>query len=505
MSSNSSRSEAAYAVAPADSSTTSPVQEPSPAQGRSGWSGQADVVAHPHRWLIMVITLCASVMNQLDTTIINVAAPSIRADLGGGPSTLQWFSAAYTLSFAVFLVIGGRLGDIYGRRTMFLVGAAGFTLASVACGLAFSSGVLIGARVVQGVFGALLIPQGLGIVRSVFPQRELGTAFGLFAPIMGLASVSGPILGGALINADVFGTGWRMVFLINLPIGIFAVLGAQLVVPREQERLKIKLDLAGVAILTLAAVLVIYPLVQGRSLGWPVWTWLMLLAGVAAFGLFGLYESRTRRDPVIEPALFRNRVFIAGLTIAIVFFGAVSGVILAFSLYLQIGLHFTPVHAALTGLPMSLGIAVAGLVATKLTARFGRHVLHAGLSLVILGLLVLAWSVHHFGAQISSVDLLPSTVVTGFGLGLVFGPLFRVILGGIGQREIGSASGTLTAVQQFGGSIGVGAIGTLYFSLSSAPGATVSGMVATTLVVAAVAAAAFGLIFLLPNKKLASW
>lgn len=460
---------------------------------------------NPRRWLIWGVVLCPNIMNQIDTTIVNVAAPSVQAEIGGGNSTLQWLAAGYTLAFAVFLITGGRLGDIYGRRTMFLVGAAGFTAASVACGLAGSPGTLIAARVLQGAFGALLIPQGMGILKTVFPQRELGTAFGLFAPIMGLASVSGPILGGALIDADIFGTGWRMVFLVNLPIGLIALAGAVFLLPRKQDKLNMRLDLIGASIVTAAAVLVIYPLVQGRAHGWPVWIWVMLASGVVAFGLFAVYERHTTRAPIIEPSLLRNRVFISGLAIAIVFFGAVAGVVLVITLYLQIGLHFTPVHAALTGIPLSLGIAGAGLVATKLTARFGRHILHGGLAVMIIGLIALAVTVDHYGSTITSWLLVPAHLLIGAGMGVIFGPLFRVVLGGVSQREVGSASGTLSAVQQFGGSLGVGVIATIYFTLTANPADLTSGMVTTALIVASVAAVAFGLVFLLPNKKLASW
>lgn len=440
-------------------------------------------------------------MNQLDTTVTIVAAPSVRAELGGGSATAQWLAAGYTLAFAVFLIPAGRLGDIYGRRLMFLIGGAGFTTASVACGLSSGPGVLIAARVIQGAFGALLIPQGLGIIKGVFSRRELGTAFGVFAPVIGMATVCGPIVAGALIGADIFGTGWRMVFLINLPIGVIVLAAAALVLPRGEQRQRMQLDLIGAVLVTGAAVLVIYPLVQGRTLGWPVWTWIMLGCGALMFGMFAVYERSTHRTPIIEPSLLRNRTYLAGLAVAVVFFGAVAGQSLVLSMYMQAGLHFSAFHAALTGIPFSLAIAATSALANRFTTRLGRHVLHAGLAVMILGLLVLATTVHHYGASITVAKLVGPTTIMGVGMGLVFGPLFRAILGEVSQQESGSASGVLSAAQQFGGSLGVAAITTIYFTLISPPSQLSSGMTTTALLIAAVVGVTFVLIFLLPNQR----
>jgi len=487
---------------PATTDPGSPV-DTVPAARAEPTADAVEVTAPParRRWLILVIVLCASIMDRLDATVVNVAGPAVRADIGGGSATVQWLAAGYTLAFAVFLITGGRLGDILGRRRMFLVGTVGFTVASAVCGLAVAPGELVAARIVQGAFGALLIPQGLGIIKAVFPPRELGGAFGAFAPIMGLASLGGPILAGTLIGADIFGTGWRMVFWINVPVGLAALAGAVFVLPRTRHRQAVRLDLLGVAVLTVAAVLVIYPLVQGRVLGWPAWTWAMLAGGALTFGLFVVYERTTRRAPIIEPSLLRNRTYLGGLAVAVVFFGAVAGLMLVLSVYAQTGLHWSPLHAALTGLPLALGIAGAGAAANKLIMRFGRRVLHAGLAVMILGLLLLAATVTHDGASVTSWTLVPGTAVTGVGMGLVFGPLFRTILGGISQRETGSASGTLSAVQQFGGSLGVAVFATGYYTLTAEASDAGVGMASVGLLIAAAVAVAFVLVFLLPKEE----
>src|SRR4051812_4092356 len=227
------------------------------------------------RWAALFVILAAEVMDLLDAMVTNIAAPTIRAELGGTAAVIQWLGAAYTLAMAVGLITGGRLGDLYGRRRMFLIGAAGFTLSSALCAVAGSPEILIGGRVLQGLLGAVMLPQGLGILREVFPPTEVAAAFGAFGPVMGLSAVGGPVLAGWLIGADYFGTGWRMIFLINLPLGVLAVLGGLAFLPESRSARGPRLDLIGVVLAGLASVLIVYPLVQGRELGWPSWTFVM--------------------------------------------------------------------------------------------------------------------------------------------------------------------------------------------------------------------------------------
>ncbi|MFC0598823.1 MFS transporter [Streptomyces palmae] len=419
------------------------------------------------RWAALFVILAAEVMDLIDAVVTNIAGPSMRADLGGNASTLQWLAAAYTLSMAVGLVTGGRLGDIHGRRRMFLVGAAGFTLGSLLCGVSVSPEMLIAARVVQGLFGAVMLPQGLGMIKEMFPPQESQKAFGLFGPVMGLSAVCGPILAGWLVDADYFGTGWRMIFLINLPLGAAAFLGALRYLPRGRSGEKPRLDIPGMLLVSLAALLIIFPLVQGREYDWPVWTFLMMGASLIAFVAFGAYESRrsrTGRDPLVVPGLFRKRGFSGGMTLGLVFFSTMQGFMLVFNLYTQLGLGYSPLRAGLVMVPWSGGMIV-GFGIAQGVARFGRTVLQAGALVMAVGVFGVWLTLDMVGSGVGPWQLLPSLLVTGIGMGLLMAPFFDIVLASVEQHETGSASGTMTAMQQLGGAFGVAILGTAFFGL----------------------------------------
>ncbi|MEA2125597.1 MAG: hypothetical protein QOI80_2379 [Solirubrobacteraceae bacterium] len=423
---------------------------------------------HPRRWLILFVVLAAECMDLLDATIVNVAAPSIRADLGASLSALQWVVGGYSLAFAVGLITGGRLGDMYGRRKLFLIGAAGFTAASVLCGAVQSPGMLIATRLAQGAFGALLIPQGFGIIKQVFPPDELPKAFGLFGPVMGMAALASPIIGGGLVDADLFGTGWRMVFLVNLPLGGLALLGAVRVLPESRAAVKPKLDLPGMALITVAAAALMYPLIQGREEGWPTWMYASMVAGVALLGGFGFYiraRSRAGGDPLVLPSIFRRRAFSGGLVVGLVSLSSIMGLLLVFTLYLQLGLGFSAIHAGLTLIPFSLFVAVgAGMSGGFLAAKFGRPVITAGLLVLVAGVVAMIATVHG-ETTVTSWDVVPPQILLGLGFGLFVAPYFDTVLAAVDDDEVGSASGTLNAIQQLGGATGVAALGTLFFSV----------------------------------------
>src|SRR5919112_5367540 len=421
--------------------------------------------AYRWRWVVLAIVLVAEIMDLLDSTVITIAAPTVRDSLGGGTSTMQWWAAGYTLAFGVFMIVGGRLGDAFGRRRIFVVGITGFTLASAACALAPSPDALIATRVLQGAFGALLIPQGLGMIKTVFPPKEMGGAFAAFGPVMGLAAIAGPILAGWLTEADLLGTGWRMIFLLNVPLGVVGFLGALRFMPESRAAGRIRLDPAGVVLISAASLCIVYPLVQGRELGWPAWTFSLMAAGVALLAVFALAERRTHGTPMIEPTLLRNRAYTSGLLVGIAFFAGFAGLTMVTSLFLQLGLHFSPEHAGVTLIPMPLAVAITAGGSYALMPRFGRAVLQAGLVVTVAGLLFLAATVSHGGTGLSSWDLAPPFFVFGLGLGFVFGPLFNVILAGVQEHEVGSASGTLNAIQQLGNSIGVALLATIFFSV----------------------------------------
>src|ERR1700689_4101122 len=371
---------------------------------------------NPLRWFVFAVVIAANIMDLMDATIVNVAGPSIRAALGGSASTLQWLPAGYTLAFAVVLITGARLGDMFGRRQLFLVGSAGFTVMSAACASAPSPAVLITFRVLQGAFGALMIPQGFGMLKEVFEEDELPKVFGAFGPMMGLSILAAPILAGALIEANLWGIGWRLVFLINVPIGIAAFGGAVRVLPRTVAHPGIRLDTVGMVLIGVALTAIIYPLIQGRAAGWPAWTFVSLGAGAVLLGAFALWERRRPSDPLIDPGLLANRTYTSGGLVALAFFGAFGGLLLCVSLFAQLGEHFSPVHAGLTLMAMVVGM-IAGMGAGFALVRgLGRPLLHLGVVIVAAGTVVLAVTVT--GANTAStLDLAPGLFLIGFGAG----------------------------------------------------------------------------------------
>jgi EmrB/QacA subfamily drug resistance transporter len=423
-----------------------------------------------YRWIALFVILAVEVMDLLDSLVTTIAGPSIRAELGGSYALIQWLGAAYTLAMAIGLLTGGRLGDIFGRRRMFLLGAAGFTLASLACALSQAPGELIAARTVQGLFGAIMLPQGLGMIRQMFTDpKEMAKAFGAFGPVMGLGAVAGPILAGWLVDADYFGSGWRMIFFINLPLGIFAVIGALRFLPDSRLPEPPKLDLLGVLFAAGGAFLLLFPLVQGRELDWPVWCFVMLAAGLVVFGLFSLFEGRRERkglDPLVTPSLFRKRAFTGGLALGMVFFGALIGTGLIFTFYLQIGLGYSPLKAGLSTLPQALGTIVGfGIAAAGVTTKLGRKALQLGTLVMLVATAGFAYTVWLAGPGISPYRMIPSLLFLGIGMGLAMAPFFNIVLAGVDDHETGSASGAITSVQQLGGAFGIAVLGTIFFAL----------------------------------------
>ncbi|WP_049565371.1 MFS transporter [Nonomuraea sp. SBT364] len=456
------------------------------------------------RWIALFVILAAEVMDLLDALVTTIAAPTIQRELGGSGSMVQWLGAGYTLAMAVGLITGGRLGDLYGRKRMFVIGALGFTAASLLCGISMSPEMLIASRVLQGLCGAVMIPQGLGLIKEMFPPHELGKAFGMFGPVMTISSVGGPVLAGWLVDADFFGTGWRMIFLINLPIGLAAALAAIRFLPEWRTADATRLDLAGMLLVSAAAFLLIFPLIQGRELGWPAWSFASMGASLVMFALFGRYEVRRVRagkDPLVTPGLFRKRAFTGGLVAGLAFFSGLMGLGLVFALYTQIGLGFSPLKAGLTGLPQALGAVLGfGLAMSGLQERLGRGLLQIGTAVMAAGAVVLASTIQLAGAGIGPWHLAPGLALIGVGMGLAMAPFFDIVLAGVEPRESGSASGTLTAVQQLGGALGTALLGTLFFNLLAAHWEFGGAMRATIWGVVGLLAVTFGLSFLLPLK-----
>jgi MFS family permease len=363
---------------------------------------------------------------------------------------------------------GGRLGDLFGRRRLFLIGAAGFTLASALCGVAPSTGVLIAARIAQGLAGALMLPQGLGVLREVFGRDEFAKAFGLFGPVMGCAAMIGPILGGAIVSLNLWGTGWRGVFLINVPLGALAVAGAARLLPRSSVRHARELDLTGVAIAAVAAMAIVYPLIEGRVLGWPAWCYGLITAGVVLFGVFGMHLRRrvtAGRDPLVQPSIFAHRGYSAGALVLMLYFGGMVGAMLAITLFVQLGEGFSAIHAGLTLAPFPLGTAVtAPLAGTVLAQRPGRVLIQIGTLVSIAGYAAAALLAAHV-SHLSTWELAGPLLVVGMGMGLFVVPAFGTIIGAVTDAEAGSASGALNALQQLAAGIGVAVLGTIFFSV----------------------------------------
>jgi EmrB/QacA subfamily drug resistance transporter len=426
------------------------------------------MTANPNRWRILFVVLAAECMDLLDGTVVNVAAPTIHRNLHASSTALQWIIGGYALALAVGLLTGGRLGDLFGRRRMFLVGVIGFTAASTACGLAPTTGVLVASRLVQGLAGAMMIPQGLGVIREAFPPDELPKAFGLFGPVMGSAAMLGPIIGGALVSLNLFGEAWRPVFLVNVPLGLAATAAAAKLLPRSGLRHVQSLDLTGAVLAAVASLAIIYPLIQGRALGWPVWTYAAMGASVVLFVGLGFHlwrRQRRGRDPLVEPSIFSHRGYSAGALVLMLYFGGMVGSVLAITLFLQLGEGFSAIHAGLTLAPFAFGTALGAPVAGAVMQRIpGRVLIQAGGAASLLGnaalALILAKTDH-----VSTLGLVAPLLVNGVCMGLFIVPVFDTIIAAVSDAETGSASGVLNAIQQLGGAIGVAVLGTIFFAV----------------------------------------
>jgi EmrB/QacA subfamily drug resistance transporter len=420
-----------------------------------------------HRWLILAVMLTAEIMDLLDSTVVNVAGPSLERELGATPTALQWIIGGYPLALGAGLILGGRLGDRFGRRRLFLLGLIGFTVASLACAVAPTIGTLIAFRLIQGAFGALLLPQGLGLIREAFPPEELGKAFAVFGPVFGLGGILGPIIGGGLIQADLFGLGWRTVFLVNVPIGIAAAVLAWRMLPRVAADRNLKIDLGGAAIIVLASGLIVYPLIQGQQAGWPMWTWICLVAGVLGYGLFVLQQRRLGArggTPLVKASIFAHRAYTVGLAGIALFFAGMIGVQLILTLFLQLGEQFSAGAAGLGNIPLAVGSGIGGAISGALLAdKLGRRVLQVGALIQLVGAVVI-WLTLGSGKDFSIWHLVPGLVVAGMGTGLVIAALFNILLAAVADDEVGSASGVLSAVQSIASSVGVAVFGSVFFA-----------------------------------------
>jgi EmrB/QacA subfamily drug resistance transporter len=465
-------------------------------------------------WLGLFAILAATLMNLLDSTIVNVAAPAIRAELGGSYAELQWIVAGYTLALAVGLLTGGRLGDMFGRKRMLMIGVIGFVAASLACAAAPMIEALIVARVLQGLFGAVMIPQGFGLIRDLFSPREMGKAFGVFGPMIGLSTILGPVIAGVLVDADLFGTGWRMIFGINLPLGAFALVAGRIALPGATGHAGARprqLDVPGVVLAGVAMFMLVFPLVQGRELGWPAWSLALLAGSIPVVGGFVAHQVRRRRrghTPLVELSVFAKRSYTSGVAFVVVFFGAIVGFSLAVGLLLQLGLGYTPTRASLTMAAWAVGAFLGSGFSAGAMVRLGRRILHIGLTIMAVGIVSLYVVFRVAGSAVGTWDLALPLLGFGLGMGMIFVPLFDIIMGDVEDREVGSASALLEAIQQMGASLGVAVLGTVFFGVARTssvhglldPETAVDAAEVVVVLTLALTAVAFAVGFLLPRK-----
>ncbi|MFI9549994.1 MFS transporter [Nonomuraea endophytica] len=416
--------------------------------------------------IAVAVVLLADFMELLDATIVSVAAPEIMSELGASDSAIQWTVAGYTLAMGAALITGGRLGDQFGRRRAFLGGLSGFAVASVLCALAPSPEVLIATRVLQGLAGGLMVPQVFGIIRSSLPPAARAKAFGAYGAVLSLASVAGPLLGGFLVDADLFGLGWRAIFWVNIPIAIIGLILGARYLPESAAEDRPRLDVLGALLGAVTAVLVLLPLVQGREWGWPWWGFAMMVCSLLTGGLFllrGRRVSARGEQPVFDPALLAVRSFSGGLAASMLFFGAVGSFFFLLSLYLQLGLGMSAWETGLVVVPYAAGAIVTSGVGVQFAGRAGRVLLVSGALVLAASQVVLLLVVRadaHPGYWLLALPLF----VGGLGLGLTAPSLINVILAGVPARAAGSAGGVLTTVSQIGSAVGVAILGGVFFA-----------------------------------------
>jgi EmrB/QacA subfamily drug resistance transporter len=432
----------------------------------------------PRRWVALAVLLLASFMNLIDVTIVNVALPAMQSDLGANSSQIEWVVAAYVLSFALFLLPFGRLGDIVGRRGMFLVGVGAFTVGSALCGLAPTIDTLIGARILQGIAGAMMTPQVLAITTVMFPPKERGFAFSFFGLTAGMASVAGPIAGGLLISADFWGLDWRPIFLVNIPLGIFAAIMAWRLVPKVAPHPGLTNDYVGMLIFGAAIVAIIFPLVEGRVYGWPLWCFGLIVAGLLGLVLFFFWEKaldRAGKTELLPIPLFENRNFVVGTLMTLVYFSGVPGLFMILAIFFQSGFGLTPLESGLTTVPFPLGVLIVSLLNGRIGNRWLSGRVAVGALLLALGMLWLRFTIGDVVDTIDHWQFVPALFIAGIGMGMGVSALFQTILQGVPGKDAGSASGSLQAFQQVGGALGIALVGEIFFGTIQAGTAGAQG------------------------------
>lgn len=428
---------------------------------------QSSPIAPTRAWLAFAACLIAVFMQMVDTTIVNIALPSLATDLDATYSAQLLVATVYTLAFACTLMTSSRLGEMFGRRRVFLIALAGFTIASVLCGTATGATELIALRGLQGVTAAAASAQTIAIISVLFPRVRHGVVFGIYGATAGVAAMLGPMLGGGLIAGDFFGLGWRTIFLVNLPLGVLACLLAYRHLPAVRSDTREPLDVVGMTLSSVGLFLLIYPLAVGREKEWPAWILLMLLGGLAILVAFVFYERRLQvrgGSPLLRLDLFGNRSFSVGAVLSLTFFSVFAAFFFTVSIAAQFGLGYSAVRTGVLTFPFAVGAAVGSLVSPLLVARIGSRTLAVGMLAFAVCLGWLAAIIDPASGTLDLVVLLPPLVIGGIGTGLFVAPLQATILSGTTTSNVGSASGSIPTIQQIGCSIGLAVISIVFFN-----------------------------------------
>jgi EmrB/QacA subfamily drug resistance transporter len=414
------------------------------------------------KWAPLPVVLSGTFMVVLDFFIVNVALPSLQSDLHASSGSIEWVAAGYGLTSAVFLISSARLGDRIGRRRTFSFGLALFTASSAACGIAPSPTMLVASRLVQGLAGALLMPNILAIISVAYEGPDRVRALSIYGLVMGFAAAGGQLLGGVLVQ----GFGWRSCFLINVPVGLLALALAPRLVPESRAPRAGELDLPGTLLITAGLTAIVLPLIEGRQHGWPLWTWAALALAPVLLGGFWLQQralARAGGGPLFDPALFRHRAFSAGLITQFAFWCGQASFFLVLALYLQQGRGLSAMSAGLVFTILAAAYLVASVLAPSFAQRNGRRVLGVGALVLAAGHGLLVLIVGEVGTGGSIAALVPGLLLVGAGMGIVIAPLTTVIMSALGPEQAGAASGALSTMQNVGNALGVAVVGVIFF------------------------------------------